>query len=114
MKITIFPQNIELLNNQKENIEKKMLMLEKFTKRFGSQNDLDIFITKTTNRHSQGNIFIAEAKFKIPGKDIFCKEEGNSIDEVADKLKDSLKRLLIENKEVKQNNWKRFMKLFRK
>lgn len=114
MKVFIYHQNIDLLENQRLSIEHKMLMLDKFTKRFGDQADLDIFITKATNRHSQGNIFIAEAKFKIPGKDIFCKEMGGTLDEAIDRLKDRLKRLLIENKEAKYTKWRRLIKFLHK
>jgi len=114
MNITITPQKFELLETYKNNIEAKLKTLEKFTKRFGTKADLDIFITKDTKHHETGNIFFAKAKFQIPGKDLFCEEKGSSLDEAVDKLKDSLKRLMVENKEIKQNYWRKVTKIFRK
>jgi len=114
MNITITSKNFELLEAYKNNIEVKFNNLEKFTKKFGTKVDLDVTIVKDTNRHETGDIFFAKAKFQIPGKDLFCEEKGSSLDEAVDKLKDNLKRLIIENKEIKQTNWRRFTKIFRK
>ncbi|MFA5392094.1 MAG: HPF/RaiA family ribosome-associated protein [Candidatus Paceibacterota bacterium] len=114
MNITITSKNFELLKTYKNNIEVKFNNLEKFTKRFKNKVDLDVTIIKDTKSHETGNIFFAKAKFQIPGKDLFCEEKGSSLDEAVDKLKDSLKRLIIENKEIKQSYWRRIAKIFRK
>lgn len=114
MNIIINPQNFELLEAYKTNIENKLKTLEKFTKRFGSETDLEITLVQDTKHHETGDIFFAKAKFKIPGKDLFCEEKGSNLEEAVDKLKDRLKRLIIENKEIKQSSWRKFFKLFRK
>ena len=114
MNLTINPKNFELLETYKNTIEEKLRTLEKFTKQFGAKADLEITLSKITNRHETGDIFSGQAKFQIPGKDIFCEEQGGSLDEVTDKLKDRLKRLIIEKKEIKQSKWRKFMKLFKK
>jgi len=114
MNITITPKNFELLETYKTNIELKLKNLEKLTKRFGAKADLDVTIVKDTKHHETGNIFFAKAKFQIPGKDLFCEEKGFSLDEAVDKLKDNLKRLIIENKEIKQSYWRKFTKIFKK
>ena len=114
MNLTITPKNFELLETYKTNIEAKLKNLEKLTKRFGTKADLDVTIIQDTKHHETGNIFFAKAKFQIPGKDLFCEERGSSLDGVIDKLKDNLKRLIIENKEIKQTNWRRFVKIFQK
>ena len=114
MNLTINPKNFELLEIYKTNIETKLKNLEKLTKRFGTKADLDITIIQDTKHHETGNIFFAKAKFQIPGKDLFCEEKGSSLDEATDRLKDSLKRLIIENKETKQSQWRKIAKIFRK
>ncbi len=114
MNLTIASKNFELLETYKNNIEVKFNNLEKFTKRFGTKVDLDVTIVKDTKRHETGDIFFAKAKFQIPGKDLFCEEKGSSLDEAVDKLKDSLKRLIIENKEIKQSYWRKVTKIFRR
>lgn len=113
MNIKIIPNNLELLETYKNTIEEKLRTLEKFTKQFGAKADLEITLSKITNRHETGDIFSGQAKFQIPGKDIFCEEQGGSLDEVADKLKDHLKRLIIEKKETRQSKWRKLAKIFR-
>ncbi|MGB9763599.1 MAG: HPF/RaiA family ribosome-associated protein [Minisyncoccia bacterium] len=107
MRINIYTQNFELLNIQKEYIEKKMLALEKFTKRFNREIDLDIYLVQVSKHHQEGNIFTIEAKLKLPGKDIFCKKEGSSIQEIVEMLKDELKRLIVKIKKTQQSKWKK-------
>lgn len=114
MNIRIIPNNLELLETYKNNIETKLRTLEKFTKQFGAKADLEITLSKITNRHERGDIYSSQAKFQIPGKDLFCEENGSSLDEVTDRLKDNLKRLIIENKETRQSKWRRFAKIFKK
>jgi len=114
MNLTITPKNFELLETYKINIEAKLKNLEKFTRRFGTKADLDVTIIQDTKHHETGNIFFAKAKFQIPGKDLFCEEKGSSLDEAVDKLKDNLKRLIIENKEIKQSYWRKVTKIFRR
>ncbi|NMB92018.1 MAG: HPF/RaiA family ribosome-associated protein [Parcubacteria group bacterium] len=114
MNINIISNNLELLETYKNTIEAKLRTLEKFTKQFGAKADLEITLSKITNRHGRGDIYSGQAKFQIPGKDIFCEEKGSSLDEVGDKLKDRLKRLIIENKETRQSQWRKFTKIFRK
>ncbi|MGC8651300.1 MAG: HPF/RaiA family ribosome-associated protein [Minisyncoccia bacterium] len=114
MNLNINTQNLELLEGIRSKIEKNLQSLNKFTKSFGEKADLEITLIRITNHHEQGNIYSGQAKFQIPGKDIFCKEEGNSIEEVTNRLRDRLKRLLVEKKEIKQSKWKKIAKIFRK
>lgn len=112
MKLIINTQNLELLEAVRNKIEKSLRGLEKFTKRFGEKADLEVTLTKDTNHHETGDIFLAKAKFQIPGKDLFCEGKGSSLDEATSRLKDSLKRLIIENKKTKQSQWRKIVKIF--
>jgi hypothetical protein len=87
--------------------------LEKFTRHFGEKADLEVTLIRDTHHHEIGDIFLAKAKFKIPGKDLFCEGKGFNLDEAANQLKDNLKRLIIENKETKQSKWRKIAKIFR-
>lgn len=114
MKITIIAQNFALLETYRSNIEAKLKSLEKFTKRFGEKADLDITIVQEAKHREAKNIFFARAKFQIPGKNLFCEARGDSLDASIDQLKDNLKRLIVENKEIKQNYWKKMIKIFKR
>ena len=114
MNIKIISNNLELLETYQTIIETKLQTLEKFTGQFGTKADLEVVISRITNRHETGDIFSAQAKFQIPGKDIFCEEKGQSLNEVTDKLKDHLKRLIIEKKELKRSYWRKVTKIFRR
>lgn len=114
MNLIITTQNLELLEGVRNKIEKTLQGLEKFTKHFGEKADLEVTLIRDTRHHEVGDIFLAKAKFEIPGKDLFCEGKGYSLDEATNQLKDNLKRLIIENKEIRQSYWRKFTKIFRK
>ena len=107
MNIKIIPVDIELLNQQREELEEKLKDLEKISQRYGERSLLTITIGKIVSRQETGEIFFAEANFAIPGKDIICKVQGSSIEETVDRLKDKLKSLMIKNKELKKGRFRR-------
>ena len=107
MNIKIVPVNIELLNQQRENLEKKLENLETIAQRYGEGALLIITIKRITSNQETGKIFAAEANFAIPGKDIICKAEGNNFEVTTDKLKDKLKNSMIKNKELRKGRFRR-------
>ncbi|MDQ5882827.1 MAG: HPF/RaiA family ribosome-associated protein [Patescibacteria group bacterium] len=111
MKILLSSQNLELLSAVQQRLEKKLQTLERFTRKFGPEVVLEVLLVRDTKHHERGNIYSAQAKLKIPGKDIFYEAEGTTLEEAVDKLKDNLKRLLIENKEKKESVWKKIAKI---
>ncbi|RLG14709.1 hypothetical protein DRN69_03960 [Candidatus Pacearchaeota archaeon] len=107
MNIKIIPSDIELLNQQIEEIEKKLKDLEKIGQRYGEESLLTITIGKIISKQETGEIFFADANFTIPGKDIICKVHGSSIEETTNRLKDKLKNLMIKNKELRKGRFRR-------
>ncbi len=107
MNIKIVPKDIELLNQQRENIEQKLKDLEKIGQRYGERSLLTVTIGKIISKQETGEIFFAEANFAIPGKDIICKVQGSNIEETTDRLKDKLKSLMIKNKELRKDRFRR-------
>ncbi|HZI95861.1 MAG TPA: hypothetical protein VFD40_01595 [Candidatus Paceibacterota bacterium] len=107
MNIKIIPVDIELLNQQREELEEKLKDLEKVGQRYGKESLLTITIGRIISKQETGEIFFAEANFQIPGKDIICKVQGSSIEETINRLKDKLKSLIIKKKELKEGRFRR-------
>ena len=107
MNIKIIPVDIELLNQQREELEEKLKDLEKISQRYGERSLLTITVGKVIAKQETGEIFFAEANFAIPGKDIICKVQGSNIEETTDKLKDKLKSLIVKNRELKKGRFRR-------
>ncbi len=107
MNIKIVPKDVELLNQQRGNIEQKLKDLEKIGQRYGERSLLTITIGKIISNQETGEIFFAEANFAIPGKDIICKVQGSNIEETIDRLKDKLKSLMIKSKELRKGRFRR-------
>ncbi|MDD2677998.1 MAG: hypothetical protein PHN95_01105 [Candidatus Pacebacteria bacterium] len=113
MDIKITPVNINLLSQQEDYLLKKLKGLAKFSKSFGEKNDLFVTVGKIFPQQETGEIFFAEAKFSIPGKDIVCKVKGSSIKEIANRLKLNLRRLMVENRKTKQSRFRRLARLLK-
>jgi ribosome-associated translation inhibitor RaiA len=113
MNIKIVPKDIELLNQQRGNIEQKLKDLEKIGRRYGERSLLTITIGKIISNQETGEIFFAEANFAIPGKDIICKVQGSNIEETIDRLKDKLKSLMIKSKELRKGRFRRLARVLK-
>ena len=107
MNIKIIPVDIELLNQQRKELEEKLKDLEKVGQSYGERSLLTVTIGKIISKQETGEIFFAEANFQIPGKDIICKVQGSSIEETTNILKDKLKNLMVKSKELKKGRFRR-------
>ncbi len=112
MNIKITSPQRELLEQEKNNLIKKLRRLEKFTSCYGEKADLEIVIRRVLPQET-GDIFVGEAKFMIPGKDIFCQAKAKNIEILGDKLKDKLKSLIISTKGERQSRRRRFLRFFK-
>jgi len=110
IKISVLKTN--LLPQQKELIEKKIRQLEKYCRYFRRNLNLDISIEKANSLETK-NVYTAEARLYIPGNDIYSKVEASSIEELADSLKDNLKRLIIEHKKTRESFFRRTARKFK-
>jgi len=110
IKISVLKTN--LLPQQKDLIEKKIRQLEKYCRYFRRNLNLDISIEKANSLETK-NVYTAEARLYIPGNDIYSKVEASSIEELADSLKDNLKRLIIEHKKTRESFFRRTARKFK-
>jgi putative sigma-54 modulation protein len=89
MRTQIKATNIELTLAIQDYVDKKLASLEKF---FGPQDDplIVVEVGKTTKHHRSGDVFRAEVKVRVSGKDYYAFVERDdlyaSIDEVKDEI----------------------------
>jgi len=113
MNIKIIGLQEDLLDQERKKLERKLRRLERFTSRYGEKADLEVVIKRVLPQET-GDIFSGEARFKIPGKDIFCQAKGENIEVLGDRLKDKLKDLIISEKEERQSRWRRLTRIFKR
>ncbi len=80
MNIIIKTKNVELTEGLETVVREKMGKLEKFSKLL--ENDsFEIFVelSKETNHHRQGDIFMAEATIRLPQKSLMAKSHGEDL-----------------------------------
>jgi len=106
LKIRISALKTKLLPSEKDFLEKKLKSLEKYCSYFKRDLDLEVNIEKSLNSQS-GDIYSAEARLFVPGNDIHCQVKASSIKELANLLKDDLKRLIIEHHKTKESLFRR-------
>lgn len=102
MKIIIKTKNLELTEDLRDFIEKKIIGLKKFVdvlKKEENKNTLaEVFVEveKETSHHNKGQIFRSEARILLPGKKIMAQAAGDdlllTIAEIKDKLQQEIKK----------------------
>lgn len=85
----------------------KMRMLEKY----GAGNDtsakLTVELSKTTNHHAHGDVFQAEARLHIKGKETTLKTTQDDLYKAIDILKDMLTRELVQHTSKQRSVFRR-------
>ncbi|HSE56591.1 MAG TPA: ribosome-associated translation inhibitor RaiA [Candidatus Paceibacterota bacterium] len=105
MHITFKSTNIELTPTLRDYTEKKLQVLEKFSKGNGQAA---VELEKTTNHHKQGDIFRAEANVTLgTGAQYRAVSEKEDLYEAIDDMKDELVRELTAGKGKERALWKR-------
>lgn len=100
MNIIVKARNFELTGAIESFVQKKMTGLKKFMKAFeghhlpvpGGKNLFDVMVDigKETNRHKKGEVFVAEARIYLPGKNLFVKEVSENIQTAVSEVRDEL------------------------
>lgn len=100
MQIIIKTRDFELTETLESFINKKMGGLRKFMKAFeghrlpitGGKNLFDMYVDigKETNRHKKGEVYLAEARLYLPGKNLFVKEVSEDIMAAIIEIRDEL------------------------
>lgn len=92
MNINIKATNIELNSEIRDYVNEKISSLQKF---LPAGKDVNIFIEigKDSNHHQNGpDVFLAEARFNIDGKDFYIKDRAGELLSAIDLVKDEALR----------------------
>ncbi len=101
-KINIIPKNIELTKHIENYIDTKMSYFRKFIDFEDDNFECDFRIGKESAKSEKGNIFFAETTIKTSGKIYGARaDKYESEEEAIDKLKDELKRKIVDYKNKK-------------
>ena len=95
MQITVNGRGIDLTDAIRDYAEKKIGGLDKFYNKIIRAN---ITVGMENHHHQKGQIFIAECKLEVPGKDLFASKNEKTLYKAIDKIKDYLEGELKKHK----------------
>lgn len=98
MKIIIKTKNIEPTESLRDFINEKFINLKKFIALLKREEGMgktlaEVFVEveKETGHHNKGEIFLAEASLKLPGKNLMASARSDDILNVITKVRNELK-----------------------
>ncbi len=103
MHIIITGIHMEITEAIRNYIFEKMKPLEKLVPKGDTSAQLTIELSKTTNHHQHGNIFQAEARLKVKGKEKTLTTTQNDLYKSIDIVKDMLSRELATYKDKERS-----------
>lgn len=100
MQLHIKATKLDLTPSLSVYIEKKLATLDKFVKRFDEAGvaALWVEVARTTRHHHKGDVFMAEADLRLPGKILRAEATQADIHAAIDELRE---KLLMEIKKYK-------------
>ncbi len=96
MQIITSGKGIELTDAIKDYVDKKISGLDKFHPNI-IRAVVEVGIE--SHHHQKGDIFVAECKLEIPGKDLFASKTENTLYKAIDKVRDYLEAEIKKSKE---------------
>ena len=103
MHITIKATNVELTPAIREYTEKRFNSISKFVQKKDDSVLCRVEVGKVTNHHKKGDVFRAEAKILVAGKELYATSEKEDLYVAIDDVKDELVRELQSTKEKKMD-----------
>lgn len=110
MQINLVGKNIELSEDIKNYVSKRVTNLEKLLTRIegsGGKVMANFEVSKSTNHHKSGDVFHADCLIKIDGKEFHSSAEKEDLYSAVDDVKDSLYSEINKNKDRTQTLFKR-------
>ncbi|MDQ3075986.1 MAG: ribosome-associated translation inhibitor RaiA [bacterium] len=98
MQINLQGKNLELTQEVKDYLHKKITHLEKYTLSSEEEAVVNVELIKTTNHHKKGEIFKAEANLSFGGNKFFAVKELDDVFKAIDAIKDDLERKIVQTK----------------
>lgn len=110
MHVVITARGADLTEAIRVYVEEKIGGLEKF---FDQIIRADVVLGMETHHHQKGNVFFAECKLEVPGKDIFAKECDDNVYKAIDKTREFLAAELKKFKVLRREKSKKARKFVR-
>lgn len=107
MHIIITGVHMEMTDAIREYALEKMGTLEKFVPKDDTSAKLALELSKTTNHHTHGAFFQAEAQMHIRGKTTTLRTTQDDLYKAIDILKDMLTRELAQHKDKERSVFRR-------
>ena len=94
MKIHLKATNIDLTEPLKVYVEEKLGGLEKFIGRWDVEGAVELWaeVGRTTRHHKKGDVFMAEADLRLPGKVLRAEDEDFDVRVAIDRVREKLER----------------------
>jgi len=101
MRVTINKSNKLLTPALGAYVEKKFAPLAKFLKHFEDGGDvmIELEILRVENHHKKGEVFMAAANVRLPGKTIRAEARAEDVRKAIDETRDTLRREIEKFKE---------------
>ncbi len=110
MQINLLGRNIELSEDIKNYVSKRVTNLEKLLTRIEDREGkvlVNFEVSKSTNHHKSGYIFHADCLININGKEFYSSADKEDLFEAVDSVKDSLYNEINKNKDRRQTLFRR-------
>ena len=105
MQINLQGKNIELTENVKDYVSKRVTNLGKLLSRIeeeGGKVMVNMDLSRSTQHHKSGEIFHADCLVKIDGKEFYSSADKEDLYQAIDTIKDSLYNEINKNKDRSQ------------
>ncbi len=105
MQINLQGKNIELTENVKNYVSKRVTNLGKLLSRIeeeGGKVMVNMDLSRSTQHHKSGEIFHADCLVKIDGKEFYSSADKEDLYQAIDTIKDSLYNEINKNKDRSQ------------
>lgn len=99
MKYAILGKNMELTPDIHGYVAKKMALLDKYARHFGSAAAAHVEVGRMTRHHRTGNIFRVEIRAHVPRRELRAEAVGTTVFEAIDKARDEMCMELERHKE---------------
>lgn len=107
MHIIITGTHLDITDAIRAYTMEKMTSLEKLIAKDDTSGKLTVELSKTTNHHTHGEVFQAEAVLHIRGKETALRATQDDLYKAIDTLKDMLYRELSKHKDKEQSVFRR-------
>ena len=114
MRIILKGTNLELNQELRNYVDKKIGELDKFLENIGGTLEARVELAKTTRHHQQGDIYRAEVNLDFSGKILRAVEEREDLFSAIDGVEDKLKREIIKFKGKRNTEIKRGTRIVKK